>query len=99
VLPSIEREGLPKALLEAMSVGVAPIATRVGGMPEVVEDGVNGLVVAPADSAALVAAIVKMASDGGARAKYAAAAFETIRTKFTVERSVEKTLNLYRELL
>ena len=99
VLPSIEREGLPKALLEAMSVSIAPIATRVGGMPEVVEDGVSGLLVPPADSEAIAEAIVKMASGTGLRAKCAAAAYETIRTKFTVERSVEKTLNLYRELL
>ncbi len=99
VLPSIEREGLPKALLEAMSVAVAPIATRVGGMPEVVEDEYNGLLVPPSDAPALAAAIERMARDSGQRERYAAAAYETIRTKFTVERSVEKTVHLYRGLL
>jgi glycosyltransferase involved in cell wall biosynthesis len=68
-------------------------------MPEVVEDEYNGLLVPPSDAPALAAAIERMARDSGQRERYAAAAYETIRTKFTVERSVEKTVHLYRGLL
>ena len=56
VLPSL-REALPIALLEAMSVGLPVIATRVGGIPEVVDDGRNGLLVAPGEPTELQASL------------------------------------------
>ena len=56
-------EGLPIALLEAMSAGVPPVATRVGGIPEVVLDGESGRLVEPGDHAALARAIVDLAAD------------------------------------
>ncbi|MBX5468682.1 MAG: glycosyltransferase family 4 protein [Thermoleophilaceae bacterium] len=62
VLPSLS-EGLPMALLEAMALGKAVVATRAGGVPEVVSDGVDGLLVEPGDPAALAAAVARLASD------------------------------------
>jgi glycosyltransferase involved in cell wall biosynthesis len=59
VLPSTS-EGLPVALLEAMAHGLAIAATRVGGIPEVVTDGVEGLLVPPGDRAALTEALVDL---------------------------------------
>jgi glycosyltransferase involved in cell wall biosynthesis len=56
-------EGLPHALLEAMAAGRAVVATAVGGNGELIEDGVNGLLVPPSDSAALAAAIARLATD------------------------------------
>ncbi|WP_228141634.1 glycosyltransferase [Marinobacter sp. X15-166B] len=50
VLPSTEREGLPRAVIEAMAYGTTPLVTAVGGMPELVEDGVSGLVVPPPET-------------------------------------------------
>jgi glycosyltransferase involved in cell wall biosynthesis len=73
VMPS-RSEGLPMALLEAMAYGTAVVATDVGGIPEVVEDGVEGLLVAPEDPAALAAALRELAADPGLRERLGAAA-------------------------
>ncbi len=62
VLPSLW-EGLPLALLEAMAIGKPIVCTRVGGNPEVVEDGVNGSVVAPGDAGALAEALCALIRD------------------------------------
>jgi glycosyltransferase involved in cell wall biosynthesis len=98
VLPSVDREGLPKALLEAMSVQVAPIATSVGGMPEVVVDGENGLLVPPRDATAIARAIERYARDVDLRLRMARAAQETIAGRLNIARSVECTVALYTEL-
>lgn len=66
ILPS-HFEGLPMALLEAMSWGLAIIATPVGGIPDIVVDGENGLLVQPGDTAALAAAIKRIADDAALR--------------------------------
>jgi glycosyltransferase involved in cell wall biosynthesis len=71
--PSIS-EGLPVTLLEAMANGRAIVATRVGGMPEVLTDGADARLVAPGDAPALVAAIVALLGDGRERDRLGAAA-------------------------
>jgi glycosyltransferase involved in cell wall biosynthesis len=73
VFPSIS-EGLPVALLEAMAHGRAVVATRVGGMPEVVTDGEDGLLVPGQDPEALAEAIVRLARDPAERVRLGAAA-------------------------
>lgn len=73
VMPS-RSEGLPMALLEAMAYGMAAVATRVGGIPEVVDDGADGLLVPPEDPAALVAALGKLAADPELRRRLGTAA-------------------------
>ncbi len=67
-------ENLPHTLLEALVVGTPVIATAVGGIPEIVRDGENGLLVPPRDVDALVAAIERILGDGDLRASLAAAA-------------------------
>lgn len=67
-------EGLPIALLEAMASGVAPVATRVGGIPEVVSDGHDGLLVEPGDAGALATGLVKLLGDHDLRQRLATAA-------------------------
>jgi glycosyltransferase involved in cell wall biosynthesis len=57
VLPSLFGEGLPMVLLEAMSFGVPVVATRVEGVPEAIRDGLDGMIVAPGDPAALAEAV------------------------------------------
>jgi glycosyltransferase involved in cell wall biosynthesis len=67
-------EGLPIALLEAMASGVAPVATRVGGIPEVITDGEDGLLIDPGDPGVLAAALSKLLADDTDRARMANAA-------------------------
>lgn len=73
VLPS-RQEGLPVVLMEATGVGLAIVATAVGGVPQVLTDGVDGLVVPPDSPAALADAIARLACDPGLRARLGAAA-------------------------
>ncbi|GAA1084004.1 glycosyltransferase family 4 protein [Tsukamurella spumae] len=65
-LPSYD-EGLPMALLEAMAAGLAPLTTPVGGIPEAVTDGVDGLLVPPGDVPALAAALTRLVEDPALR--------------------------------
>src|SRR5262245_24126677 len=67
-------DGLPNVLLEAQAAGRAVVATRVAGIPEVVEDGINGLLVPERDPAALAAALARLARDPETRARLGAAA-------------------------
>lgn len=73
ILPSHE-EGLPNAVLEAMAAGVPMIASRVGGVPELIEDGISGLMVPPAEPQALAGAIARLAGDPELRRRMGAAA-------------------------
>ncbi|MCH8499654.1 MAG: glycosyltransferase family 4 protein [Marinobacter sp.] len=99
VLPSTEREGLPRAVIEAMAYSVPAIVTAVGGMPELVEDGVSGYVVPPKDSLALARAIERLAENQALRDHMGEAARETIGRDFTTERTVQETAALYRDLV
>lgn len=71
VLPSTAHEGVPQILLQAQAVGRAAIGTRVGGIPEVIEDGQNGLLVPPADAPALAKAMRCLIEDEEARQRMA----------------------------
>ncbi len=73
---SSRQEGLPVALMEAMTSGLPSVVTRVGGMPEVLDDGVEGRLVAPGDPAQLAAALDGLAADRGLRERMGAAARE-----------------------
>ncbi|WP_341581344.1 glycosyltransferase family 4 protein [Marinobacter metalliresistant] len=99
VLPSKEREGLPRAVIEAMSYGVAPIVTDVGGMPELVESGVSGLVVPPADSQALSAALLELYHDRGRLKQMGQNARRRIETNFHTSQTVEQMGMIYCKLM
>lgn len=95
VLPSYV-EGMPMALLEAMSWGLPVIASPVGGVPEMITHEVNGLLVPPGDVDALAAAISRLMSDPPLRERLGAAARETIATRFSLSTAVERLLEIYR---
>ncbi|VAZ62345.1 Alpha-D-kanosaminyltransferase [Mycobacterium persicum] len=84
VLPSYS-EGLPMALLEAMANGVVPVTTPVGAIPEVVTDGVNGVLVKPGNPAQLAAALQDLLVDAELRDRLATAAYARA-SKFDVSR-------------
>ncbi len=99
VMPSIEREGLPKAMLEAMSQGIPPVVTNVGGMPELVAHESCGLVVPPRDPAALRDALLRLAREPALRRRFGTAARARIDGPFHFRHTVDKTLALYARLL
>jgi glycosyltransferase involved in cell wall biosynthesis len=84
VLPSLN-EGLPMGMLEAMSWGLAVVTTPVGGIPEVVIDGLNGLLVPPKDEDALTAAMTRLIEDASLRERLALAARSTAQ-RFDISR-------------
>ena len=94
VLPSLA-EGLPMAMLEAMASGSAVIATKVGGIPEVIDDGVNGLLVDPGDEEGLAGAIVRCAEDDDLAHRLAAAGRDTVVSRFSMTRYMEKLTEIY----
>jgi sugar transferase (PEP-CTERM/EpsH1 system associated) len=98
VLPSLW-EGMPNAALEAMAVGLPVVATAVGGTPEVVVDGVTGLLVPPGDPDALAQSIARLLCDPDLRYKMGQAGRERVVKHFSVGRMVEQTEWLYEQLL
>ena len=98
VLPSLW-EGLGIAILEAMAAGLPVVATRVGGIPEVVEDRVTGLLVPPRDPEALAKAIIALLQDRERAKDMGRAGRERVEKHFSVERMVQQTEALYEELI
>lgn len=95
VLPS-HAEGMPTALLEAMACGLPAVATAVGGVSEVINDDVNGLLVSPGDIDGLAAAIARLMSEPRLRDRLGRAARETIATRFPLGATVERLVGIYR---
>jgi glycosyltransferase involved in cell wall biosynthesis len=98
VMPSLN-EALSNVLLESMAAGAPTVATRVGGTPEALVDGVTGLLVPPGDSAALTDAIVRLLEDPAMAAHLGRAARQRIADTFSVTRMVRSTEEIYLELL
>ncbi|HEY2433787.1 MAG TPA: glycosyltransferase [Vicinamibacterales bacterium] len=91
-------EGLGTSLLDAMACGKPVVATTAGGIPEVVADGVTGILTPPRDPEALAAAIVRLLEDPALRAAMGAAGARRVRERFSSERMVQDTLDLYKRV-
>lgn len=89
-------ENFPHTVVEALAVGAPVVATAVGGVPEAVEDGVNGLLVPPGDERAFEAALRRVADDDALRARLAAAAAPSVE-QFAPERVYGRLEQLLRE--
>lgn len=94
VLPSL-KEGFPYVLLESSAAGIPIIATRVGGIPELIENGENGLLVPPENASALAEAIGHLANDAEMRQRFVAAGIKKIRERFSFSNMLEKTIAVY----
>jgi len=88
-------EGLGTSLLDAMAASRPIVATTAGGIPEIVEDGVNGLLVPPRDQHALADAVVRALEDADLRRRMGEAGFARVNERFTVERMVSDTAGVY----
>lgn len=92
-------EGLCTSILDAMSVGIPVVATRAGGIPEIVKGGENGLLVPPRDSAALAEAMVTLLSDAQLQESFRAAGRDTVRRGFTHSVMISGIEAAYYEIL
>jgi len=97
VLPSYS-EGLPVALLEGMAAGLPVIAAAVGAIPDVVTDGVHGVLIAPRDAQAVARAIARLAADRGLVARMGAAARARVTDAYSVPQFAARFGRLYAEL-
>jgi glycosyltransferase involved in cell wall biosynthesis len=97
VHPSL-RDGMPNAVLEAMACGKAVIATPVGGVTDVIEDDVDGLLVPVNDVDALAGEIVEALSLPEKRASIGRSARESIVSRFTLEKELHANLDVYQTL-
>lgn len=84
-------EGFPHVVVEAMQSGVPVVATAVGGTPEIVRNGENGLLVPPGDTDALVVAIQRISADAELRKRLAATARADVESRFSLDSVVAKT--------
>lgn len=96
VQPSLS-EAFSQVLIEAMGCGLPAIATEVGGAAEVIENDVNGILIAPNDTPAIAHAVIRLAGDAKLRRDIADRGTETVRKRFSAETMVERHLELYRK--
>jgi glycosyltransferase involved in cell wall biosynthesis len=92
-------EGSPLSVIECMATGTAIVATRVGGVPELLDDGVHGLLVPPEDADALAAALERVVAEPELRARLGAAARERQRGEFAIASMLDRVTELYDVLL
>jgi glycosyltransferase involved in cell wall biosynthesis len=92
-------EGTPVTAIEALAAGCPVVATRVGGVPDVVTDGEDGFLVSPAAVDELAGRLADLARDPDLRARMGASGRARMRTRYAVDRLIDDTDRLYRELL
>ena len=103
VLPSItvnnQTEGLGVVLLEAMASGIPVIGSNTGGIPDIIEDKVNGLLVPPGDPDALAEAIIRIFEDRDLADRFREAGLETVKGRFSWDKISDQFIEVYREVL
>jgi lipopolysaccharide heptosyltransferase II len=99
VLPTTTQEAFGRVIIEAQAAGVPVIATKVGGVVDIIEDGKTGLLVPPADASSIAEAAIKIYKDVAFARQLAVAAYEKVKAKYGVELMVKHTLDVYQEAL
>lgn len=87
-----DQDGLPNVLMEAQTLGLPCLSTRLSAIPELIEDGVTGILVPPGDPAALAAALERLIRDPGTRARLAAAGAKKVRADFGCESGLDRLM-------
>jgi len=98
VLPSYH-EGLPMAILEAMACGLPIVSTKVGGIPELIEEGENGILIHPGDRVALLNSLASLLNDPILREHMALKNVQKIREQYDIPIYIQKLKNLYGDIL
>jgi N-acetyl-alpha-D-glucosaminyl L-malate synthase BshA len=93
-----ETESAPLTLLEGMSSGLPVIATSVGGIPEIIQDGVNGFLVPPKNPEAIADRILQLNAEPTLRTRLGKAARETVLQRYTADKVVDQYLKIYENL-
>jgi colanic acid/amylovoran biosynthesis glycosyltransferase len=104
VLPSVrapngDMDGIPVSLMESMAMGVPSISTRLSGIPELIEDGVSGLLVEPGDPAALAGALELLLADPALAARLGAAGREKVASCFSLDRYAHDLASFWKKRL
>lgn len=99
IMPSTKREGLSRAVIEAMSSETVPIVTDVGGLPELVIDGESGFVVPPMDASAIADAIMKLLENPVEKRQMAIAARDRIQHQFNIRTTVDETRKMFEDMI
>ena len=92
-------EGIPVVLMEAMSMEIPCIASRINGIPELVRDGTDGLLVAPSDSGAVAAAIARLMDDAALRESFGKAGRQRIQQAYDLGSSADRLAGIFRSQL
>jgi len=92
-------EGMPNGIMEAMSAGLPVVATNVGGLPDLVEDGSTGFLCPPSDVEALARACATLLGDDGLRRRIGAQARTRMHSEFSIDTMVDKHCTLYSRLI
>jgi glycosyltransferase involved in cell wall biosynthesis len=95
---SSDSEGMPVSLLEAWAAGAAAVTTRVGGLPEIVREGIDGIMVPPGDPEAFGAALAGLLADRDRTRAFGQAGSERVRAEFSLDTMTGRYAEIYREV-
>jgi glycosyltransferase involved in cell wall biosynthesis len=99
VARSGDQDGMPVVLLEAMACGLPVVTTPIAGIPDLVQDGVNGLLVGQRDVTGLADALQRLAEDAGLRVRLGQAARQTILQEFQIQHNASKLVRIFEEIV